>query len=118
MPTAKETRLFLEERRRRVRIWKRTGPVAALLMLALTLWLVSRHPLLINPMAVARGIADGTLSESTTLLMAALLPVMTGACLVLVFVLLLWAQVAFSHERRLMDIVETLSAQAEGDDSA
>jgi hypothetical protein len=84
-------------------------------MAGLTLWLVLRHPLLVNPLTVARGLADGSLAESTALLMAGLLPLMTSACLLLVFAVLLFVHSSMTNERRLLSITEQLAGQAEMD---
>lgn len=109
-----ETRSFLEQRRRRVEAWRWVGPATMLAMIAVTIWLLIRHPLLVNPLAVARGLADGTLASSTALLMAGLLPMVTGTCLFLVFVVLLFVHAAMRNEKRLLAIAEDLAVQAEG----
>jgi len=108
---------FIERRRRRVMAWKWAGPCALAGMIALTLWLVVRHPLLVNPLAVTQGLADGSIAQSTALLMAGLLPMVTSTCLFLVFVILLFVHSAMNNEERLLAIVEGLAGQAETDAS-
>lgn len=60
---------------------------------------------------------DGSLEEGTALLMAGLLPAITGACRFLVFVLLLFVHSAMSAEKRYLAIVDRLAGQADADPS-
>jgi len=65
---------FLDKRRRFVRTWNLVGTALLAALAALTAWLFTASPSLVNPPQVAAEIARGALPQSTLELMAGLLP--------------------------------------------
>lgn len=105
-----ESKTYLTRRRRMQSAWRVVGPSLFLAAAGLAMWLILRHPLLVNPWEVSRGLADGTISEGTILVMAGLLPLAVGACLLLLLTVLALVQSAMSNERRLLRIIDRLGA--------
>jgi hypothetical protein len=71
-------------------------------------WLFVSSPLLVNPFEVASRLEDGTIDESTMWMLAALLPITMGLCLVLVAVVIFFVFSAFANERRHLKIIDRL----------
>ncbi|NKC14768.1 MAG: hypothetical protein GKR94_22050 [Gammaproteobacteria bacterium] len=64
-------------------------------------WLVTHHPMLTNPLAISRAIADGTIGQDTLQLLAALAPVLIWAIFALVWACLLILLGSVYREQRL-----------------
>lgn len=108
MKLSAEERLFVEKREILTRRWPWVGGILLLLLATLTVWLWLTVPYLVNPWAVSAGFASGTMPESTTLLMAAMLPVVMLTLLVMIAIVVTLAFVAFHNERRLIGLVQRL----------
>ena len=106
-----EQRTFLKKRTRMVRSWPFFGIMMILLELGLAGWLLWKHPLLVNPQVVLSKVRNGTLPDSTLSLMATFLPFVTIVCLVLLAMLILFAFLALSNEKRHIAIIQTLQGR-------
>ena len=91
---------YIDRRIKLVNSWRWVGAFLFALIAGLFLWLGMRAPLMINPWETAGRIKDESLDASM-----AMLPVtMIGFFLCLVSVIV-FANVAFANERRLIDII-------------
>ena len=102
--SAAETR-FVEQREKFTKHWPVFGFACLLLLAALVLWLWFKTPHMINPWLVVAGIENGTLPESTVIVMGAMLPVVMLALVVFTSAFILLAFKAFSNERRLLQLL-------------
>ena len=100
--------MFVNQRERFARYWPLAGSLILLLLTGLVLWLWLTAPHLINPWAVADGLAAGALPKETTQMMAALLPVVVLMLCFFAFVVTLLLFAAFANERRLVRLVRRL----------
>ena len=101
---------FVEKRARFVRNWPVVGTAALIVVCGLAVWLWFSTPLLINPWAVISGLRTESIPESTLSLMAAMLPVVSVACLFVLVVVLLLSFAAFSNEKKLITVIERLTS--------
>jgi len=99
---------YLENRKRLLRSWRYVGPVLLLGMLGFVIWLYVNSPLLINPFEIISRIESGTIEQSTFEMMAVLLPIAMIFVIFLLFVNVAMVYVAFSHEKKHLDIVSKL----------
>lgn len=106
-------RLYVEKRERLTKLWPAFGAGVLLMLAALALWLWLRVPYFANPWAVAEALESGGLPESTITLMAAMLPVVVLMFLVFALAVVLLTFVAFSNERRLIQLVRREGAALE-----
>ena len=67
-------------------------------------------PLLANPVIVLSRLEDDSIPVSTMALSAAMVPILVLLCLLLTLALVLFAFVAFAHERRYLAIIERSTA--------
>ena len=93
---------FVNKREKHTRHWPVFGFAALLLLAVLGLWLWIKVPHMINPWLVVAGLENGTLPESTMLVMGAMLPFVVLALLVFAGAFVLLAFKAFSNERKLI----------------
>jgi uncharacterized BrkB/YihY/UPF0761 family membrane protein len=105
---------FVSRRRKLVRTWPWAGGFMLALLGALTGWLWTSVPSLVNPWVVISRIESGELPESTAHLMAVLLPIVMLVLLTFVAAAILLAFAAFRNERRHIRIIDRLVATAEG----
>lgn len=105
--TAEEER-FLKRRAARVRTWPIVGTLLLTMLLGLGIWLLSSVPMLANPVFVQARLENDAIPCATLALSAALLPVVVLSCLLILLALLLFAFVAFAHERRYQALLEKL----------
>ena len=103
-----EQQAFLDKRRGLIRAWRYVGPVLLLAILGFSAYLFIRTPLLINPFEVISRLEAGTLEESTTVILAAMLPVMFGGMLVLLIAIVLVMYAAIANEKKYVAIIEKL----------
>ena len=108
MRLAEREKRFLERRGALVRSWPIVGSVCLLGILVFSGWLWMSRPLLINPWAVAAGLEEGSIPESTTVVMAAMLPLTVLCCLLLLIVCIVFCFAAFSNERKHLAIIRRL----------
>ncbi|MGD2127870.1 MAG: hypothetical protein PVJ33_13005 [Lysobacterales bacterium] len=107
-------RLYLEKRERMVRYWPWAGGALLLALLALAGWMWWNVPHLVNPWAVSMEIRAGTLSEASTLLMAAMLPVLALTFLVFAVVVVVLGFAVAANERRLLRMLRRTGPGADG----
>lgn len=107
---------FVERRARLARSWPWAGGTCLAVVLGLAVWLWLTRALPINPWAVLGGLETGSVPQSTLALMAAMLPVVVLACLIVL--VLLFGFAAFGAERRLVRIVRKLADGCGGSTSA
>ncbi|GMU93159.1 MAG: hypothetical protein AMXMBFR4_22170 [Candidatus Hydrogenedentota bacterium] len=98
-------RTFLERRRRFARSWRYVGVSLLLLVAGMGCWLYFYHPLLANPVFVARELRRGGIEQKTLELMAAILPIAIIVIVVLCGVFVLLAFAAFSNEVKYLAII-------------
>ena len=96
---------FIEKREKLTKHWPVFGVASLLLLAMLALWLWFKTPHMINPWLVVAGIENGTLPETTVILMGAMLPMVMLALLVFTSAFILLAFKAFSNERRLIQLL-------------
>lgn len=106
--TDKDT-AFIERRRKLVDSWPFIGTITLVLLIAFAVWLWITRPLLVDPWAVFAALQAGTISESTMLLMAGMLPIATLGCILLMLALMGFGFVAFANEKRHIKIIQRLS---------
>jgi hypothetical protein len=107
---------FLARRRRLTRFWPLGGTALLAMVLALLIGLYLRVPLLVDPFAVAEQLHAGSIEEATLLLMAALLPLLSLACFLLLVALILFMFAAFANERRYLRAIDSLLDTERKDD--
>lgn len=106
---------FVAQRERFARYWPLAGLVILLLVTGLVLWLWFAVPHMINPWAVADGLAAGTLPTPTLELMAAMLPVVVLMLCFFAFMVTLLLFASFANERRLVRLIRELDGQTTAD---
>lgn len=109
MPLTDQERVFIERRSKLVRSWPAVGTVCLAAVLCLAAWLWFTRPWLINPWAVSSALEAGLIPGSTTVLMAAMLPVVVLASLFILLVCLIFVFAAISNERKHLDIIHRLN---------
>jgi len=97
---------FIARRRQLIGNWRYVGGVLVLLIGALGVYLWFRAPLLANPFFVIARIEAATIAETTLLLSAVMLPLVTLALIGMLGVCVLIIYRALAHERRLIVIIE------------
>ena len=105
MNLTKREKEFVERRAKLVQYWPILGTICLAGVLILAVWLWLSRPFLINPWKVLSGLEAGSIPESTTLLMAAMLPIVVLACLFVLVACLIFCFAAFSNERKHLDII-------------
>jgi hypothetical protein len=114
MDLSAQEKSFIEKRIKFARSWPIAGLIMILVLAILGLWLFWSRPLLINPWFVLSQLKAEAVSESTLILMAAILPVSMLMCIGLVIVFILLGFSVFSKERKYISIIHRLiSEQAE-----
>jgi hypothetical protein len=103
-----QQKTFLDKRAKMVRIWPRVGALLIAVEIGLAGWLFWKHPLLINPQAVASRLRAGSLPDSTLSIMAAFLPFIMLVCLALLAVLILFSFIALANEKKHIEIIRAL----------
>jgi len=114
MKLTEDERRFLLKRKWFVRTWRYAGLILIFAISGISLWLYIKSPLLINPFEVASQIESGTLKESTLTIMALITPIMVLTCLLLLMIIIIFAFVAFSNERKYLRIIESLLQENTG----
>lgn len=102
---------FLDKRRRFVRTWNLVGTALLAALAALTAWLFTASPSLVNPPQVAAEIARGALPQSTLELMAGLLPVVVLMLLGVTALVVMVGFAVVATERRYLRIIEDLQTR-------
>ena len=105
--SAQETS-FIEKRNALARCWPITGSILMIVIALLCVWLLISRPLLVNPWHVLSQLRAESISESTLILMAAILPVAVLMCLVLTIVIILLGFSFFSKERKYIAMIHRL----------
>jgi len=113
MSISSSQKLFVEKRERLARSWPVVGVILLALLAAFGVWAWFKTPYLINPWAVFESLRAGTLPESTANLIVAMLPIVMLTLLFSAFVVVLLFFVAFSNERRLIRLLQTLEQTQE-----
>lgn len=101
--------LYLEKRAKMTRHWRWVGSAMMVFLVALAVWMWITVPYLVNPWAVSAGLESGALADSTISIMAAMLPIVMLSFLTFGAAAIVLAFVAFSNERRLIQIIWRLS---------
>jgi len=104
---------FLEKRSKLIRNWPWVGGGLLILLIALTIWLCVSVPYLVRPWMVAAGLKSGTLPHSTQLVMAELLPIVVLMFVTSAAIMVVYCFVAFSNERKLIQIIRWQVASQE-----
>lgn len=110
MNLTKQEKMFVEKRGKYARSWPIVGSVSLAMVFVLAGWLWFSKPLLINPWAVFSGLETDSIPETTSTLMAAMLPVLMLTCLFVLVVCLVFFFAAFSNERKHLAIIHRLIA--------
>ena len=97
--------LFVEKREKLTRLWPTFGFGTLIVLAAFAFWLWVEVPHLINPWGVGVSLEKGTLPESTMILMAAMLPIVMLFLIAVAGAIVILAFVAFSNERRLIQLL-------------
>lgn len=107
--------LYIMKRERLAKSWPVAGGLLLLLLAALAAWLWIKTPYLINPWLVIESLESGTLPESTTTIMVAMLPILVLTLLVLAAAVVLLAGAALANERRIIRLLRRLEQESRGD---
>lgn len=99
---------FLVKRRRLARLWPVVGSLLLIVVVAALAWLFLRHPLLINPLELTSRVQAGTLPNSTLVILAVMLPVMSLACFLVLTAVILYGFSVFAIERRYQRLIKGL----------
>jgi len=97
--------LFVEKREKLTKLWPTFGFGILFVLAAFAFWLWIEVPHLINPWVVRVSLEKGTLPESKMVLMAAMLPIVMLSLLAFAGAIVVLAFVAFSNERRLIQLL-------------
>ena len=97
--------VFVNRRRKLIRLWSVMGILLLILLGLFTLWMFMSNPLLVNPFEVADQLLAGTIETPTLQLMAGLLPVAMLMCLTTVLVLIIYVFAAIGNEKRYLEII-------------
>ena len=103
-----EQQAFLAKRARLIGKWRYVGAAMLLLIFGFTVYLLVSTPLLINPFEVISRLEDDSLPQSTIVILAAMLPVMFGALLVVLLAIVLVMYAAIANEKKYAAIIEAL----------
>lgn len=106
MQLSEKDQRFLAKRIRLVRAWRYVGTILLFMLPGLGLWLFLSKPLLSNPFVVMTLLKNNAISESTMVLMAAMLPVAVLMCIALAVAVVLFAFAAFSNEKKYLQIIQ------------
>ncbi len=109
MALSHEEKKLLTRREKRLNSWPYVGSALFGLLGACSIWLWIKVPYLISPWAVWAAIQDANLSESTALLMVAMLPVVVLTLVLFAVAVVALIFVAFANERKLIRIIRRLS---------
>ena len=101
---------FIDNRRQLIKVWRWAGSISLLGLWAFILWLWFSNELLINPFAAIEAIESGSMSDTTMVVMAAMLPVIFMLTLFLILLLLVLVTVSLGHEKRYLGIIDALKA--------
>jgi len=104
-------KLYLARRWRLVRTWPLVGASLLAVIVAALVWLFYQAPMFVNPFTVMSRMEANAIEASTLGLMAGMLPVVVWMCFLLLFILIVFAFTAFSREKKLLRIIDALSAQ-------
>lgn len=99
---------YVKKRKRLTRSWPVAGGILLLFLAGLAGWLWLKVPYLINPWIVFDHLESGTLPESTTALMAAMLPILVLTLVVFAVGVVLLMFTAVANERRIIGLLEQL----------
>ncbi len=103
-------RKFLQQRRKLIRTWRWMGLSLLLAMAATMIWLWIEQPLLVNPYEVIDRLESGEIENSTLAVMAMMLPLLFLICFFLLAVVVLFAYISFSNEKKHLSIIDTLNS--------
>ncbi|MBN2894830.1 MAG: hypothetical protein JXK05_02940 [Campylobacterales bacterium] len=109
MALSSEEEALLAKRARRLKSWPYVGGGLLGLLGACGLWLWVKVPYLINPWALGDAIRGGSLSESTVLLLASMLPVVLLMLLLFAVAVVGLIFAAFANERKLIEMIRRLN---------
>ncbi len=104
--------VFIERRKKLIKIWPTAGSGLGITMIILTAWLYSKTPLLIDPFTTMHRLSEGSIPETTLMLMAGMLPILFLACLGLLVMLIIFVTVMLHNEKRYLTMIETLSRKS------
>ena len=99
---------YIDRRTRLIRIWRYVGLAVLLILVLFTCYLFLNSPLLINPFHVTEQIEAGAISQSTLLIMAAMMPLVMLLVMFVMVVLVVFLYAAFANERKLLAIIQKL----------
>ncbi|MCG6963918.1 MAG: hypothetical protein LJE95_11695 [Acidobacteria bacterium] len=105
---------FLARRRRLARWWPVVGSLLLVVVVASVVWLFVRHPLLINPLALTSRVQAGTLPDSSLVILAVMLPVMSLACFIVLTAVILYGFSFFAIERRYQRLIKSVLEREPG----
>lgn len=101
---------FVQRRRQLQAHWRYVGIGTIAACLGLAAWLLITTPLMINPYYVMQRVEAGSLSESTMIVSAVMLPLVTVALIGLMFVLIAGMYACFANERKYIAMIDNLSS--------
>ncbi len=105
MSLSKTDLRFVDKRERLTKHWPVVAVGILLMLAALACWLWWKTPYLINPWAVSVSLENGTLPESTLVLMAFMLPIVMLMFLLFASAVVVLLFAGFSNERRLIQLL-------------
>lgn len=109
MTLSPEEEALLAKRNRRLKSWPYVGGGLLGALGACGLWLWIKVPHLINPWVVQTALSAGSLSESTVLFMALMLPVVLLMLLFFAVAVVGLIFAAFANERKLIGMIRRLN---------
>ncbi len=101
---------FVAKRRTLIRRWNAVGWALITLIIAALGFLFLTSPLLVNPWETMARVRTDSISTSTLQLMAVMLPVVFLGSFMLLVVIVAFQFAAAANERRLIGIIDSLSA--------
>lgn len=101
---------FIDNRRRLINAWRYAGALSLIGLFVFILWLWYSNPILINPFGAITAIEAGSMTDTTMVIMAAMLPVIFVLTLFLILLLLVLVTVSMNNEKRYLAIIEQISA--------
>ena len=102
---------FIEKRRQLINTWRWAGSISLMLLLLFIIWLWYSNEMLINPFGAIAAIESGSMTDTTMVIMAAMLPVMFVLALFLILLLLVLVTVSLGNEKRYLAIVDRQEQQ-------
>lgn len=113
MQLSHEEQRFVQRRSTLLRTWRYVGAILLATLIGLGVWLYLSKPLLANPFIVMTRLKADSIPESTLTLMAAMLPVVTLACIAIAVIAIVFVYAAFANENKYLTIIQRESRRTE-----